>query len=722
MLPELVIASLVVRLYNRLRCIESVFRTRTIRPSIGQRSCAGCGTRTPSGQCNGQLLRIGRVPCVGAELRLDRIIAVFCTVGDLADADLVLELAVGIGGSLALDQRRCNRLPIPGVSILTRLRHLGVCYRLAILLDSEYDPPFDTCHFHRLAIRKSRGLILYYFRFLRNLSLHCHLGTVLATTRLLSTVAIWIVPTERIVPDIAVQIEALRVAHCRVRNGLSLSSPVGPKVSPDVAAVPSGSYIGAIVQFQQTPGSYENNLVKQLGGVSVAALSSINSLVVVLPSASVSQLAGNSDVKYVSLDRPIKAHQAASSSSTPSSGGGEAVSITAPDYTTQPINAPAVWTQGYIGTGIGVAVIDSGIQPLPDLSPIPPAALQSLGIAPPKGPAPTYPKIPGEPAPGANGRILYSENFVLGENDALDHFGHGTHVSGLIGGNGQKSYGGPYTRTFFGAAPNVNLIDLRVLDENGQGTDSSVIAAIERAIQLKSTFNIRVINLSLGRPIYESYTQDPLCQAVEQAYQAGIVVVVAAGNDGRDQNLNSEGYGTINAPGNDPYVITVGAMRTMETPAIQDDLIASYSSKGPSLGDNVIKPDVVAPGNLVISLQYPKDPLAVENPTWITPMSFYQNVNGPASTQASHDYFPLSGTSMATGVASGAIADLLQAQPTLTPDQVKAIVMTSADRSYFRRPASSPTKASPISLTTTSSPSALATLTSTQLSPPPGPT
>ena len=101
-----------------------------------------------------------------------------------------------------------------------------------------------------------------------------------------------------------------------------------------------------------------------------------------------------------------------------------------------------------------------------------------------------------------------------------------------------------------------------VLDQTGSGSDSTVIAAIEQAIALKKTYNIKVINLSLGRPIWESYTVDPLCQAVEQAWKAGITVVVAAGNDGRDQNFNAEGYGTIEAPGNDPYVITVGAMNT----------------------------------------------------------------------------------------------------------------------------------------------------------------
>src|SRR5581483_10220113 len=128
--------------------------------------------------------------------------------------------------------------------------------------------------------------------------------------------------------------------------------------------------------------------------------------------------------------------------------------------------------------------------------------------------------------------------------------------------------------------PNVNLINSRVLDQNGQGSDSSVIAGINAAIQLKSKYNIRVMNLSLGRPVFESYKLDPLCQAAEAAWKAGIVVVTAAGNEGRNNSAGTYGYGTITAPGNDPYVITVGAMKTMGTPNRSDDLIASYSSKG----------------------------------------------------------------------------------------------------------------------------------------------
>ncbi|MBB6142626.1 serine protease AprX [Silvibacterium bohemicum] len=442
------------------------------------------------------------------------------------------------------------------------------------------------------------------------------------------------------------------------------TSSANSKISPDAAAS-SSTNLPIIVQYRNPPSSLETSLISLLGGLVTSVLQTIHALVATVPQSALSQIAADPNVVYISLDRPVASR--------------EAVTITAPDYTTQPINAPAVWQSGYLGTNIGVAVIDSGITPTPDLSINASTLSQDLQLIP------ELLSLPNEVAPWSDGRIVYSQNFVSGQNDALDHYGHGTHVAGLIAGNGAQSTGPTAFRTFYGSAPNANLINLRVLDQNGAGTDSSVIAAIQQAISLKNTFNIRIINLSLGRPIYESYKLDPLCQAVEQAWKAGIVVVVAAGNDGRDLNLNPEGYGTINAPGNDPYALTVGAMRTVETPAINDDLIASYSSKGPSFVDDVIKPDIVAPGNLVTSLEFSGDPLAEDNPSFVTPHSFYLK-NG--DDQPSTTYFPLSGTSMATGVTSGAVADLLQAVPGLTPDEVKALVMVSANREYFPKTSS----------------------------------
>src|SRR6185437_11258632 len=215
-------------------------------------------------------------------------------------------------------------------------------------------------------------------------------------------------------------------------------------------------------------------------------------------------------------------------------------------------------------------------------------------------------------ASGTASRIVYSESFVPGDSATTDLYGHGTHVAGILAGNGRDSATG-YAQQYVGLAPKANIINLRVLDKNGAGSDSAVIAAIQRAIDLKNTYNIRIINLSLGRPVYESAGQDPLCQAVEAAWKAGIVVVVAAGNSGRDNSGGTDGYATIQSPGNDPLVITVGATKTNGTATRLDDYVASYSSKGPTLLDHVVKPDLVAPGNRIVSLLAPSSYLAVND-------------------------------------------------------------------------------------------------------------
>src|SRR5208337_3989897 len=271
-------------------------------------------------------------------------------------------------------------------------------------------------------------------------------------------------------------------------------------------------------------------------------------------------LAADPEVTHISPDRTLAGHL---------NNGAPAV------------NAPYAWSLGLDGSNMAVAVIDSGIQGTTS-----------------KGKETADLKLPGT----SRSRIVYNQSWVNDAAGTQDAYGHGTNVAGIVGGNGSDSTGPQYTKTFKGIAPNSNLVNLRVLDANGMGTDSSVIAAIQTAIQLKATYNIRVINLSLGRPVFESYTVDPLCQAVEAAYRAGIVVVVAAGNDGRDNSQGTYGYGTISSPANDPYVITVGAMKSMGTPTRTDDLIATYSSKGPTLIDHVAKPDLVAPGNQLVSL------------------------------------------------------------------------------------------------------------------------
>jgi len=269
----------------------------------------------------------------------------------------------------------------------------------------------------------------------------------------------------------------------------------------------------------------------------------------------------------------------------------------------------------------------------------------------------------------------------------------------------------PQTR-FSGVAPKANLIDLRALNSNGIGTDSSVIQAIDRAIQLKAQHNIRVINLSLGRPVKESYTKDPLSQAVERAWRAGIAVVVAAGNRGRLETVTSkdgkvykiDGYGTVGSPGNHPLAITVGAMRDMGTPTRADDLIASYSSKGPTGIDRIVKPDLVAPGNRLFSfnnnIAYFQMKVACEDLDGCRGAGFIeayfpQNrtrvaVPAPASPNVGN-YIELSGASMATPMVAGAAALLVQKfGPAITPDTIKAKLMKSAAKAFPTRSTTGP--------------------------------
>ena len=326
------------------------------------------------------------------------------------------------------------------------------------------------------------------------------------------------------------------------------------------------------------------------------------------------------------------------------------------DLSAAAVNANLAFTAGTTGRGVTVAVIDSGIANHPDVK----SGGLLLGLLP---------------------RVIYQESFVPGDPRTDDEFGHGTHVAGILAGNGKESTGNGFTKTYRGIAPEARLMNLRVLDRNGKGTDSAVINAIHRAILLKTLLNIKVINLSLGRPVWESYTKDPLCRAVEAAWKAGITVVVSAGNEGRNNSAGTNGYGTISSPGNSPYAITVGAMRTMQSMSRGDDLIASYSSKGPTRIDHIVKPDLVAPGNQVASLMT-SGTLAAQaaaNNT-LVPLSYYQR--NAAGYLFSQDYYKLSGTSMAAPVVSGAVALLLDREPSLTPDQLKARLMRTASKSF----------------------------------------
>ncbi len=439
--------------------------------------------------------------------------------------------------------------------------------------------------------------------------------------------------------------------------GVAWSAVPPPKLARDLATTTNTGTIPVIVQWAHPANSTLDGKVAALGGSIANHLNSIKGGFYNVPGSALRTLASDPDVVFISPDRPIRSKL---------------------DNSAAAVNAAAAWSAGFTGAGVGVAVIDSGMNADPNLSKGKPFAFSYDFTQPPAAAqaAALLANISGPLAANAKG---------VPSTPAPDQFGHGQHVAGIIASNGQASQCATCKRSFKGMAYDANLIDLKVLDSNGQGSDSGVILAIDAAIALKNIYNIRVINLSVGRPVYESYTLDPLCQAVEAAWKAGIVVVAAAGNDGRDDTYGEQGYGTINAPGNDPYVITVGAMKTEGTYTRTDDLIASYSSKGPTAVDHIAKPDILAPGNQVVSLLAAGSTLVKENPANSVTMSYYQTTAAGPS-RISNTYFILSGTSMATPVVSAAAADLIQANSALTPDQVKTILMQSAYKTF---PASS---------------------------------
>jgi serine protease AprX len=256
-----------------------------------------------------------------------------------------------------------------------------------------------------------------------------------------------------------------------------------------------------------------------------------------------------------------------------------------------------------VGTGVVVAVIDSGIAALPDFRGRIAAFLDCTSPAC----EPTFPS---------------------------DDYGHGTHVAGLIAGSNS------------GVAPGATLIGLKVLDETGSGRTSDVIKALQWVRANKQRHNIQVANLSLGHPIYEKAETDPLVLAVQETVRAGVKVLVAAGNIGINPETGKPGYGGITSPGNSPSAITVGALQTFNTVGRDDDRVAPYSSRGPTWYDGFLKPDLVAPG----------DALMAPLPTNSTLMA-KASERGYAEGQ----YTRLSGTSMATAVASGVVALVLEA-------------------------------------------------------------
>ncbi|MGE0493186.1 MAG: S8 family peptidase [Vulcanimicrobiota bacterium] len=274
-----------------------------------------------------------------------------------------------------------------------------------------------------------------------------------------------------------------------------------------------------------------------------------------------------------------------------------------------------LWEQGYRGQGVTIAVIDTGIHPHPDLQ----------------------------------DRIVAFKDWVAGRTDAYDDQGHGTHVAGDAGGDGRMSDG-----RYMGPAPEANLVGIKVLDKHGSGRLSDIIKGVQWAVDHKEEHHIDIINMSLGGPVFASYKEDPVAQAVEAAVNNGIIAAVAGGNSGPKPS-------TIGTPGNHPLAFTVGALDDKGTRTRADDEVAFFSSRGPTSIDGLTKPDILSPGVAITAANSPGSAL-----------------DKMAVPHVGRSYITISGTSMATPVMAGVIAAVLSANHDLTPAEVKEIFTSTA--------------------------------------------
>lgn len=274
------------------------------------------------------------------------------------------------------------------------------------------------------------------------------------------------------------------------------------------------------------------------------------------------------------------------------------------DESAAQVMATNMWNLGYDGSGITIGIIDTGI----DAS-----------------------------HPDLQGKVIGWVDFVNGKTTPYDDNGHGTHVASIAAGTGAASNG-----KYKGMAPGAKLVGIKVLNGQGSGSISDIINGVDWAVQNKDKYGIKVINLSLGSSQSSDGT-DSLSQAVNNAWDAGLVVVVAAGNSGPNKY-------TVGSPAAASKVITVGAVDKY-------DVITDFSSRGPT-ADNRLKPEVVAPGNWIIAAR----------------------ASGTSMGQPINDYYTAApGTSMATPHVAGIAALLLQAHPSWTPDKVKTALIETAD-------------------------------------------
>ena len=397
-----------------------------------------------------------------------------------------------------------------------------------------------------------------------------------------------------------------------------------------LAGTKPATQVEAIVQFETgVKPSTSRELVRTAGGRVTGDLHVINGLAARMTASEANALASRDGVRAVSLNAGVKSQARGFRKAAQQSG------IDASELATsynQSLTSDQAWGTYGTGEGVGVAVIDTGIaEDMPDF----------------------------QVAKNGNGRgqsrvVATAVTNPEAKTD-YDKYGHGTHVAGIIAGNGNnRHHRDALEGQYVGVAPDANLISVKVDDDRGNATILDVIYGLQFVVDLKDEYNIRVVNLSLESSVAESYKTDPLAAAAEAAWFSGIVVVAAAGNRGSDPKAVSY------APGNDPFVISVGAVDDMGTSKLSDDKLASWSSRGKTQ-DGHSKPEILAPGSGIVSTLAPNSEFKSMCPTCI--------VGG--------QYIRAGGTSMSAPMVSGLVAIMLENRPTLSPDRVKGMLMTS---------------------------------------------
>jgi serine protease AprX len=394
--------------------------------------------------------------------------------------------------------------------------------------------------------------------------------------------------------------------------------PGGPSPAlADLAAQHPGKHVEAIVQFQSgTKAGQAREIVRDAGGRVTGELHVINGLAATMTAAGAKRLASVDGVHAVSLNAVTKPQSIDAS-------------LLATSYN-QSLGSERVWDDPATGKGVGVAVIDTGIAgTLPDF------------------------RVSASNSASRVVATVATNPYATSDND---EYGHGTHVAGIIAGNSNnRPSSDPLSGKYVGVAPDANLISIKASDADGNATVLDAIYGLQFAVDNKAAFNIRVVNLSLESTQAESYKTDPLDAAVESAWFSGIVVVAAAGNRGTASDAVSY------APGNDPFVISVGAVDDQGTKAPGDDALTSWSSRGRTQ-DGFAKPEVTAPGAHIVSALSPNSDFASLCPSCIV----------------SGQYIRAGGTSMSAPMVSGLVANMLEEHPGLTPNQVKGILMDTA--------------------------------------------